>query len=114
MKYTDFFSELNELKDPEFVQYIENVKKEVQTNQNRLVVLARKIMPEADITAARVGGSFANGRATPESDVDLEIFYRGNVEPEDVADRLYGKLSGNFSGVYDIVPNGSLKRPRSY
>lgn len=94
-------------KNPDdFNLFIKDVRKYIKENSEQLKQLAQNLIPEIRIRKVELTGSYApNSKNKPreDSDIDLAIYYRGTLEPEEVAERLYNKLEGE-GGTYDIVP----------
>jgi predicted nucleotidyltransferase len=88
----------------EFEQFVTEVEADFRRNRTALQRRAQAFLP-SPIRIVRVGlsGSYGRGEERPDSDVDLEVVYRGKMSKEDVAEVLYGRLSG-YGGVYDIHP----------
>ena len=64
----------------------------------------QQLVPEVKILGVQLTGSFAPGHMpTEESDVDMEVMYRGELTEDDVTSRLRGRVNG-YGGVFDIVP----------
>jgi len=47
-----------------------------------------------------LSGSYSKGNPTPDSDVDIKIYYQGDADPEDVSIEFSGQIGGNY-GSYD-------------
>ena len=52
------------------------------------------------IKRIELSGSYSKGIPTPDSDVDVKIYYTGDVDPSDVAIEFAGQLGGDY-GSYD-------------
>lgn len=90
--------------DPDFASYARSVKSDVRREAASLRDQAQKLVPSGvRIKSVKLSGSFSKGRATPESDVDVAVEYTGPVQPEDLVEKLAGKLYGKH-GAYDVHP----------
>ena len=87
-------------------QHIENVSSDFINNKIELKYKAQSILNSNDIDAnvedLALGGSYANGTANADSDIDVEVYYTGSADEKDVWYFLVDKLEGLF-GPYDIV-----------
>jgi len=86
-----------------FANVIKFIKNDFNQNKPILLKKLQDIFPEAQIVDIAIGGSIAKGTATEESDVDIEVYYTGNVSDKDVWFKLSKTISG-CKGFYDIVP----------
>jgi len=86
-------------------QFVEEVRQDFLLNKQDYLTEIQSLVPEIQVVDIRLIGSYGKGgHPTPDSDVDLEVLYTTTqTTPEEVADRLYGKIYG-YGGVFDIVP----------
>jgi len=89
----------------EFIEWLENFYNYIDEDLNQM----RKKMIDKEyfingkkiiISKIELSGSFGQGKPTPESDVDVKLFYVGNVDSTDVAMKFAGRIGGRF-GAYD-------------
>lgn len=90
--------------DYDFILYLKNFYKNIHKdidNLNKYVPYATKI-DGIDITIHKwdLSGSFSKGNPTPDSDVDLKVYYSGDIDRIDVAMHFAGNIGGQF-GSYD-------------
>lgn len=83
--------------------HLKLIKEDFDCNKSFLLRKLQKIYPEAKVTGIAIGGSIAKGTATQKSDIDIEVYYKGNVEDQDVWYRLSNTIYG-YGGTYDIIP----------
>ena len=87
----------------EFDTFVKSVYKDFGLNQNEYLSQAQKIAPDAGIVDVKLGGSYGKGLPKETSDLDLEVYYRGNIDPEKLAEQVRGKIHGE-GGAFDVVP----------
>lgn len=88
--------------EPELKDYMRKVRHDFKLRKADLLQQARGLAPEADIVDLKLSGSYAAGNPTPESDVDLLIYFQGNASPEDVIGKLLGRLHSPLVGIFDV------------
>ena len=88
-------------------EFVHAVRSDYYQHRDQLKRRAQDVLGRrAVVVSVSLTGSYATGsRKAPreESDVDLLVRYKGAIEPDRVAARLYEKLTG-MGGTYDIVP----------
>lgn len=86
---------------------IEEVFSDFNNRKTALKNIAQTLLKgsgvDATIIDIEIGGSYANGTATENSDIDLNIKYSGTASNENIWFILWDALYGKF-GMYDIVP----------
>ena len=88
---------------PTLEAHLKLIKEDFEHNKSLLLKKLQKIFPEAQVIDIAIGGSVAKGTATEKSDVDIEVYYTGNVSDKDVWYRLSNTIYG-YGGMYDIIP----------
>jgi predicted nucleotidyltransferase len=82
---------------------VKEIKRYFYENKPRLLNQMQKLCPEAKIIDIEIGGSIKKGTQRPDSDIDIEVHYTGNISDKDLWYDLIGKFRG-YGGDYDIIP----------
>jgi len=85
-----------------FEEFKQKVYQDFKKDKKNLKKQAQKRLPEVNVIDVKLIGSYAQGLATEESDIDILIKYSGNLSEQTVRDRLRGELGG-YGGVYDVA-----------
>jgi predicted nucleotidyltransferase len=98
------------LENISFESYVDRVKKIINKNtgyyRQKADAYLKKIFGKNKIAVKKVclGGSYSKNKMTPESDVDIEIHFNGDVEEKDVWFYLVDFFFEPGIGRLDIVP----------
>jgi len=93
----------------EFLQFVQNVRDDFEDREDEYLELIQDIVPEV-ISIALIGSYTNNSTPSPDSDIDLEVFYTGLLDPEEVHEMLRGQIYG-FGGCFDIIPTRINQNP---
>ena len=84
------------------MQFVQEVRDDFEDRQDIYLEIIQDIIPEV-VSISLIGNYGPEGEPTPDSDVDLEVFYTGLLEPNEVQLMLRGQIYG-FGGCFDIIP----------
>lgn len=90
---------------PEFINFANSIVEEFNEHYGEILNDAKKIGNYNNIEVIDVDlyGSYATGKATENSDIDILITYKGDLDPYAAADLFRGEFSSSIGGLYDIV-----------
>lgn len=88
----------------DFIKFADEVTEDFNNNYIEILEQVKTIGNKIDIDVVDVElyGSYATGKANENSDIDLLIKYKGDMDIYEVADKFRNKIM-SVNGVYDIV-----------
>ena len=92
--------------NPDLEEFIYRVQEDFLINQNSYLAVVQGYLPYVEILGIELTGSYSPGSSrqpTEDSDIDLRVLYRGSQGEQEVAEQLYGRISG-YGGIFDIIP----------
>jgi len=93
----------------DFLQFIQDVRDDFDDHQDDYLEMVQDIVPEV-VAIALIGSYGTDGEPTSDSDVDLEVFFTGLLDPEEVYEMLKEQIYG-FGGCFDIIPTRIEQNP---
>lgn len=99
MKFIRVLKALNENYDISLQEYIKDVQlnlpKEFPIFKEEAESIIKEFDPTASVIKVDLAGSMKNGTATEDSDIDIGIYYKGNISQDELNEKVQENANGN-------------------